>query len=113
LLSIALNCNEQPAILLETTRSSNHWLIVDVVGTRSNRDGIGAQLVLRTADGKQQYGLVSGAGSYLSANDKRVHFGLGNMSIAKLLEIYWPSGLTQVLTNIRADQILVVRESPQ
>jgi enediyne biosynthesis protein E4 len=113
LLSIAVNCNEQPAILLETTRSSNHWLIVDVVGTRSNRDGIGAQLVLRTADGKQQYGLVSGAGSYLSANDKRVHFGLGNMSIAKLLEIYWPSGLTQVLTNIRADQILVVRESPQ
>jgi hypothetical protein len=113
LLAIALNCNEQPAILLETTTSSTHWLIVDTVGTRSNRDGIGAQLRLMTDDGKEQYGLVSAAGSYLSASDRRVHFGLGDKNVAKRLEIHWPSGLTQTLTNVKADQVLALREGTQ
>jgi hypothetical protein len=113
LLDVAMNCNEQPAILLEMATSSNHWLIVDAVGTRSNRDGIGAQLRLVTEDGKEQYGLVSAAGSYLSASDRRVHFGLGNKNVAKRLEIHWPSGLAQTLTNVKADQILVLREGTQ
>ncbi len=109
-VNIVLNCNEQPAILLEWAGDGNHWLTVDTVGTRSNRDGIGAQLHIVMADGKQQYGLVSSAGSYLSSSDKRVHFGLGRNSFVKLLEIQWPSGTKQTLSNVKADQVLVVHE---
>lgn len=112
-MDIVLNCNEQAAVLLEWTGTSNHWLTVDTVGTRSNRDGIGAQVRIVTEDGKAQYGLVSTAGSYLSASDKRVHFGLGNNSVVKSLEIQWPSGITQKLVDIKADQVLVVHENAQ
>ena len=111
LLDIALNCNEQPAVLLEWSGNANHWLLIDTMGTRSNRDGIGAQLRIVTQDGRQQYGLVSTAGSYLSASDKRLHFGLGANTIVKSLEIDWPSGVVQTLTNVKADQVLVVREN--
>jgi hypothetical protein len=111
LLDIALNCNDQPAVLMEWTGNSNHWLVVDTIGTRGNRDGIGAQLRIVSEDGKQQYGLVSSAGSYLSASDKRVHFGLGANTIVKSLEIDWPSGIVQTLANVKADQLLVVREN--
>lgn len=111
LVDIAINCDDQPAVLLELSGTSNHWLTIDTVGTRSNRDGIGAQLHLVTDDGTNQYGLVSGAGSYLSASDKRVHFGLGSNKSAKLLEIVWPSGTVQRLTNIKADQTMVVTEA--
>ena len=54
---------------------------------------------------------MSGAGSYLSANDKRVHFGLGRNLIVKSIEIRWPSGGTQTLADVKADQVLVVREN--
>jgi hypothetical protein len=112
-VDIALNCNEQAAVLIEWSGNANHWLLVDTVGTRSNRDGIGAQVRIVTQDGKQQYGLVSSAGSYLSASDKRVHFGLGGNTIVKSLEIHWPSGIVQTLSNVKADQLLVVREHAQ
>jgi hypothetical protein len=111
LLDIALNCNEQPAVLMEWSDNANHWLLVDTIGTRSNRNGIGAQLRIVTQDGKQQYGVVSTAGSYLSASDKRVHFGLGGNTIVKSLQIDWPSGVIQTLSNVKADQVLVVREN--
>jgi len=110
LVDIAINCNDQPGVLIEMTATTNHWLTVDTIGTRSNRDGIGAQLHLLTEDGKQQYGVVSAAGSYLSSSDKRVHFGLGGNKIVKELEIRWPSGTLQTLTDINADQTFVVRE---
>ena len=97
--------------LLEMSATSNHWLTVDTIGARSNRDGIGAQLHLIAEDGTSQYGLVSAAGSYLSASDKRVHFGLGGNKTVKQLEIQWPSGIVQKLSDIKADQTLVVRES--
>jgi enediyne biosynthesis protein E4 len=110
-VAIALNCNEQPAVLMEWSGNANHWLLIDTIGTSSNRDGIGAQLRIVTEDGKQQQALVSTASSYLSANDKRVHFGLGSDTVVKSLEIHWPSGVVQTLSNVKADQVLVVRES--
>jgi hypothetical protein len=113
LIDVAINCNDGPAVLLEMTGTTNHWLTIDTVGSRSNRDGIGAQLRITTDDGKQQYGLVSGAGSYLSASDKRVHFGLGRNKVVKELEIHWPSGTVQTLKDIQADQTLVVHEPAQ
>jgi hypothetical protein len=62
--------------------------------------------------GFEQYGIVSTAGSYQSANDKRAHFGLGQDKTAKLVEILWPSGIEQRIENVRAGQILTVKEPP-
>jgi hypothetical protein len=110
-LDVVVNCNEQPPVLMEWTGSANHWLIVDTVGTRSNRDGTGAQVRITMLDGKRQYAQIGGAGSYLSASDKRAHFGLGRDTVVKSLEIEWPSGTKQTLANVKADQVLVVHEN--
>jgi len=75
-----------------------------LLGTRSNRDGFGARVQV---NGQAQY--ASSSGSYLSASDKRVHFGLGSSETATV-NIVWPSGARQTLTNVRADQILKVEE---
>jgi hypothetical protein len=110
-VDIVMNCSNQPAVVLQNRRpSANHWLIVDTVGTRSNRDGIGATIRLTTDSGKEQHAMVTTGASYLSSNDKRVHFGLGTSKVVKLLEITWPSGKTQRLKDLAADRILTVRE---
>lgn len=110
-LDVVINCNDRPAVILQNQGGNgNHWLLVNTVGTASNRDGIGARLRLVTASGLDQHGYVTTAGSYLSSSDKRVHFGLGPEKTAKLLEITWPSGVVQRLENVQADQILTVRE---
>ncbi|HKD49385.1 MAG TPA: CRTAC1 family protein [Candidatus Acidoferrum sp.] len=96
-------------ILHNETPTQNHWLLLKLVGHKSNRDAIGAEIKLVTAKGPQ-FATVSTAGSYLSSSDKRVHFGLGSESSAQSIEIRWPGGLTQTLKNVRADQILTVDE---
>ena len=68
---------------------------------------------IQTASGREQFGFVSTAGSYLSAHDKRVHFGLGREREVKLLEIRWPSGIVQTWKNVAANQIFVAREAAQ
>ena len=112
-VDIAMNCNDQPAALLRNTGGANHRLVVNTVGTKSNRDGIGAQLHLVTEDGRGQYAVVSTASSYLSASDKRVYFGLGSSKTVKLLEITWPSGITQRFSGLKADQVFVARETKE
>jgi hypothetical protein len=84
-------------------------LILKLVGHRSNRDGIGAEVKLTTSKGMQLQ-TVTTAGSYLSSSDKRVHFGMGAEAVAQRVEIRWPSGTVQVLEAVRADQILQVDE---
>jgi hypothetical protein len=110
-IDIAINCNDGPAIILRNQGNENHWLLVNLIGSVSNRDGIGAELRLVTEDGSERSAFVSTAGSYLSASDKRAHFGLGLSKKIKLLEINWPSGKVQRLESIAADQILTVHES--
>ena len=112
-LEVVINCNEEPPLLLHNQGNANRWLIVDLTGTSSNRDGIGARLRLVTPSGVEQHQIASTAGSYLSASDKRVHFGLGAQTKADLLEIRWPSGVVQRLTDIGSNQILSVTESSQ
>jgi enediyne biosynthesis protein E4 len=85
-------------------KGSNHWLVVDLIGTRSNRDGFGAQVQV---NGQKRF--ATSAGSYLSASDKRLHFGLGTSAWATI-KILWPSGTHQVLKDVPADQFLVVHE---
>jgi hypothetical protein len=96
-------------VLHNATQNRNHWLMLELVGHRSNRDAIGAEVKLVTAKGTQ-WATVTTAGSYLSSSDKRVHFGLGSESVARTIEIRWPSGIRQTLKDIHADQILKVEE---
>ncbi|MBM3775466.1 MAG: CRTAC1 family protein [Acidobacteria bacterium] len=110
-VDIVMAVNNGPALVLRNTGSSgHHWLMVNTVGTAGNRDGIGARLRLVSASGREQHAIVTTASSYLSAGDKRVHFGLGAEQSARLLEITWPSGAVQRLSDVKAGQILTVRE---
>jgi len=102
--------NSKPQILMNRTSNGNHWLILSLVGTKSNRDGLGARIKLITADGAQ-YNHATTTVGYNSSSDKRVHFGLGTAAKADKIEIHWPSGIEQVLTDVKADQILTVTES--
>ena len=109
-VDVVVSCLDGEAIILANGGTSNHWLTINTVGTVSNRDGIGAKIHVVSESGLSQFGFVSPAGSYLSASDKRVHFGLGRDKVARSIEIKWPSGMVQTLRNISADQILTVRE---
>jgi hypothetical protein len=109
-IDLAMNCNDRPAMILQNGGNGNHWLLVNTIGTISNRDGIGAALRMVTGSGAEQFGYVTTGGSYLSSSDKRVHFGLGSETTIKLLEIKWPSGIVQKLENVKPDQVLTVRE---
>jgi enediyne biosynthesis protein E4 len=96
-------------VLHNSTKTQNHWLTLELIGHRSNRDAIGGEVKLTTAKGSQ-WATVTTAGSYLSSSDKRVHFGLGAETVARSIEIRWPSGIRQTLKDVRADQFLKVEE---
>jgi hypothetical protein len=102
--------NGPPEIMMNRTKNQNHWIIFNLVGVKSNRDGLGAKIKITTVNGSQ-YNQATTALGYNSSSDKRVHFGLGTASVIDSVEIVWPSGIKQILTNVRADQILTVREA--
>jgi enediyne biosynthesis protein E4 len=110
-LDVVVTTNNGPAYVLHN-RGGNiaHWLTLQLIGTKSNRDGIGAEVALVSLSGKPQFATVTTAGSYLSASDKRVHFGLGTDDSIKSIEIRWPSGIMQKLENVKPNQILTVTE---
>ena len=97
-------------LLYNTTANGNHWLLIQTIGTKSNRDGIGTQIKLTSQSGSVQFNQVTTAGSYASSSDKRVHFGLGRDKLVKEITLRWPSGTVQTLHNVKADQILRVTE---
>ena len=96
-------------VLHNSTQTQNHWLTLLLVGHKSNRDAIGAEVKLVTAKGSQ-IATVTTAGSYLSSSDKRVHFGLGAETVVAIMEIHWPSGIVQTLKAVHGDQILQIDE---
>jgi enediyne biosynthesis protein E4 len=109
-LDAVVTTNDGPAYVLHNEiATKNHWLLLKLTGHKSNRDAIGAQIKIVTGDGPQ-YAMVTTAGSYLSSGDKRVHFGLGKQTKVSTIEIRWPSGTTQTLKDVRADQILQIDE---
>ncbi len=112
-IDIAVNCLNGPAMIIRNEGNGNHWLLVNTVGSKSNRDGIGARIKVVGSSGAEQYGIVSTTGSYQSSSDKRVHFGLGQDKTAKLVEITWPGGTVQKIEDVAADQILQVTEPKQ
>ncbi|MGA2745074.1 MAG: CRTAC1 family protein [Candidatus Sulfotelmatobacter sp.] len=97
-------------ILRNVSETGNHWILFKLVGTKSNRMGIGAQIHITTEDGAAQWNEVTTAVGYTASSDSRVHFGLGKNQLIKDVEIRWPSGIKQVLHEIAADQILTVEE---
>jgi hypothetical protein len=110
-IDVVVNTNDGRPLLMHNNGSKNHWTLINTVGTSSNRDGIGARIHIVDESGREQFGFVSTASSYLSASDKRVHFGLGNARRIRQIEIRWPSGIMQRLNDVPADQTLTVKES--
>jgi enediyne biosynthesis protein E4 len=109
-LDAVVTTNDGPVhILHNETATQNHWILLKLVGHKSNRDAIGASVTFTTSSGSQ-YATVSTASSYLSASDKRVHFGAGQEKTVQKIEIRWPSGIMQTLKDIPADQILQIDE---
>ena len=92
-----------------STGAGNHWLEILLIGTKSNRDGIGASLKL-TAQGESHIEQAKGGMSYMSASDPRIHFGLGKRSKIDQLEITWPSGAIDRLKDVPIDKIIAIKE---
>src|ERR1041385_2320535 len=103
------NRGDYPELLRNDGGNANHWLEVLLIGTRSNRDGIGASLKL-TSEGFVHVEQAKGGMSYMSASDPRIHFGLGRHTKIESLEITWPSGQKDRLQNVAIDQIIAVKE---
>ncbi len=107
---VVTSLNEKPRILLNSADNGNHWLLLNLTGSKSNRDAIGAKITVTTPSGRTLSNHVTASVGFLSSSDRRVHFGLGSETTASAIEIRWPSGATQRLNNVAADQILQVQE---
>ena len=103
------NLDSQGMFLRNNKGNQNNWLTLNLVGHTSNRDGIGSRIKL-IAGGKVQVTQKKSTTGYLSQNDSRIHFGLMKNDIVERIEIKWPSGKLQILKNIKANQILTVKE---
>jgi len=110
---VVTSLNEKPRILINSGSNGNHWLWIETIGHQSNRDGIGTQIKLTTSSGRVLYNHVTTSVGFMSSSDKRVHFGLGKETTVKTIELRWPSGIVQVLKDVKADQFLKVEEPPR
>jgi hypothetical protein len=101
--------NAGPEVFINRTSNRYHWLLIQLEGTKSNRDGLGAKISI-TAGGKRQYNHATTSVGYGSSSDRRVHFGLGSETVVQAVEVLWPSGIRQVLHDVKADQLLKLKE---
>ena len=108
--AVVTSLNEPVKLFHNILQSSHHWILLKLVGTRSNRMGLGAKVKIKTEDGMQQWNEVTTAVGYASASDSRVHFGLGANNLIEEMEVLWPSRTRQVLRKVAADQILTIEE---
>src|SRR5262245_13115734 len=106
---LIMNMNEPPSLLRNEYAGKNNWLKVRTIGTKSNRTGLGALVVLTSGERSQAQAVLSQS-SYYSHDDLRLHFGLGENTKVDSLEIRWPSGHVQILKNLTANQLVVVKE---
>lgn len=103
------NCGQAPQLLRNDGGNANHWLEIFLIGTKSNRDGVGARVKV-TAGDLILHDQRKGGMSYQSAHDPRLHFGLGQRSSIDSIEILWPSGSVTRLSNLKGDRIIAVKE---
>lgn len=109
-LDILVNhCGEPPQLLRNDGGNTNHWLEILLMGTRSNRDGVGARVKVSAGE-VVVYDQRKGGMSYQSAQDPRLHFGLGQNANVDAVEILWPSGMVTKLSNLKGDQIIAIKE---
>jgi hypothetical protein len=106
---LIFNMSEPPSLLKNENRSGNHWLNVKLLGTRSNRSAIGARVSV-TAGGRQQIREVMSGSSYISQSDLRQHFGLGQVHKIDRIDVRWPSGHVESVSQIEADQFVTIQE---
>ena len=105
---LIVNLNDQPSLLCNDVRKSHHWLKVRLVGTQSNRSAIGARVKVRYGHKVQAQAVVSQS-SFYSANDPRLHFGLGAETRADI-EVNWPNGAQEKISKVAADQLVTIQE---
>ncbi len=108
-VDILLRNYRQPAQLLRNTGGAQHWIEFKLIGTRSNRDAVGARVTV-TAGGHRQLRQVSCGSGYLSGQSLVQHFGLGAATTVEQVEIQWPSGAYTLLSGLPADRLLQVTE---
>jgi len=106
---LVLNVGAAPSLFIQDVPSPRHRVLFRLVGTKSNRAAIGARVTI-TGGGMTQFNEVRGGGSYLSQNDLRIHFGLGEAKVMDTVNIRWPNGNTEALRNIAADAIYTITE---
>jgi len=104
-----VNLDAQGVFLRNNRGNENNWITIHLVGTESNRDGIGA-IVTVDAGGKKQVALRRSTTGYLSQNDPRLHFGLADSKLVESIEVKWPSGIIQLKEKIQVNQIITIRE---
>jgi hypothetical protein len=97
-------------VLRNITETHNHWILLKLVGTKSNRMGLGAQIRVTTDDARKLYNEATTSTGYAASSDPRVHFGLGTSRVIREIEIRWPSGTRQLLHDVTPDRVLVVTE---
>jgi hypothetical protein len=105
---LIVNMNEPPSLLRNDIKGNSHWIKVKLLGTKSNRSAIGARVVAHYG-GKSNVQTLASQSSYLSANDPRLHFGLGAAQQVDF-DIFWPSGEVEHLKAVEADQLITVQE---
>jgi len=105
---LIVNMNEPPSLLRNDLQTDHRWIKVKLIGTRSNRSGIGARVRVHYA-GKVQAQTLASQSSYFSCNDPRLHFGLGTANVADI-EIFWPSGAVEKFHSVAAGQLVVIQE---
>jgi hypothetical protein len=105
---LVMNVNEPPTLLRNDAPADNRWIKIRLEGTKSNRSAIGARVLVRYG-GKAQVQEQLSQSSYLSANDPRLHFGLGAATTADI-EVHWPSGLVETLKSVAANQLVTLLE---
>ena len=107
---LVANVSDHPQLLRNDTSGSGHWLQLRLEGTSSNRSAIGARVIIHAGMWSSAAEVATG-GSYLSQSDLRLHFGLGAETVVDSVHVQWPSGITQMLFNVSADQEIAVLES--
>lgn len=105
-----VNLNDRGALLRNNNGNQKNWISLNLIGDTSNKDGIGARVTI-VSGGIKQYTQKKSSSGYLSQNDPRLHFGLGDNDTVDSIEVIWPSGKVQVLENIKAGQFLTIKES--
>jgi hypothetical protein len=107
---VVTSLGERPRILMNNALNSNHWIMFDLRGHKSNRNGIGATIKVTTGSGRRLFNHVNPSVGFMSSSDRRVHFGLAAEGKIDHVEIRWPSGILQRIEHPAVDQILKVEE---